>query len=276
MPTSKNQKRVKRALRTGGYVLALALALLAASGCGSDSGSQPAASTATVAAGAALSSQPSLSASDLSLDAGQTSVFLANASGVPAKVNFTLEGPWDLSDGPADAALTISMVSKNSAPGSEHFPDATVAARLSWNPARGPDEFNFETLGNDAWQSFGKSGGQGLVLYSLPADALEFPATVGSNWSSVYSRTGTGASVGVIESSKIVGYGKLTVPAGTFDAFLLQTRVAVDSGAPASTVTWDYIWFVPGVGRAAEIISQGDEQNPLFTSAYAVYRLKSY
>jgi len=252
--------------------------LLVLAGCNNDQSYLPPVEqgqATTIEAGASTQSQPILTAADLPLNTGTKLVFWANEPGVPAKVDFNLEGPWDLSTGPTSSTLQISFLPKETAPDYNLFPEADIVARLTWEPPRSGEEYIFQSLDAGSWRSYGKSDSRGATIYSMPTQALLFPAGVGKNWASAYTRNQHGINLEVLESCQIVGFNKLTVPAGTFDAFLLQVRVAAKSGEN-STINWDYIWIVPGLGRAAEIVSQAGEQDPLFNTAYAVYRLKSF
>jgi hypothetical protein len=252
--------------------------LLVLAGCNNDQSYLPQVEqgqTTTIEAGASTQSQPVLTAADLPFSTGTKLVFWANEPGVPAKVDFNLEGPWDFSTGPTFSTLQISFIPKDTAPNYNFFPEADIAARLSWEPPPSGDEYIFQSLDAASWRSYGKSDSQGATIYSMPSQALLFPAGVGKNWVSAYTRNQHGSNLEVLESCQIVSFNKLTVPAGTFDAFLIQVRVAAKSGEN-STINWDYIWIVPGLGRAAEIVSQAGEEDPLFNTAYAVYRLKSF
>lgn len=201
--------------------------------------------------------------------------FEANVPGTPAPVSFNLEGPWDFSSGPAGTTLTVDFTTTGSAAAASYFPGAGIVAHYSWASSSARDEYNFESLDNLSWKSYGVIGRGRLVRLSHPAEALIFPAKVGSNWVDSFTRNDNGLEEQIVEVNRVVAYNTLTVPAGTFKAFLLKTQVT-STTAGSSTTTFDYIWLAPGVGRAAEIISQPDEKNEVFDQAYAFYRLRSY
>ena len=79
----------------------------------------------------------------------------------------------------------------------------------------------------------------------------------------------------ITAENTLLAKNKLTLPVGTFNAWLLQTRVTAKTRG-TTTTTLDYTWFVPGIGRAAEIISMPNEHREVFNTAKAFYRLKSY
>ena len=228
-----------------------------------------------VKAGAAVGTGAVLNASDLPYEIGAKLVFAANSTRSPAKVDFDLEGPWDLTKGPDTLTLTMVPVDKPEAPYADQFPDATVVVRSSWEPALVEDKYIFEDLGSETWLSFGNSGADRLVVFSRPSHALIFPAAVGDQWVDNYQQTEDGRVTDIRAENRIVAYNSLEVPAGRFDAFLLQTRVTATSSND-SISTWDYVWLVPGVGRAAEIVSLPGEKDEVFGKAYSVYRLQAY
>lgn len=138
-------------------------------------------------------------------------------------------------------------------------------------------EYNFQDKSDNAWRSFGRLGPEErLRTYSTGVNVLKFPMGVGSTWTENYTQTEDGKSVDITAENTVLAEGRVRVPAGAFNnGILLQNKVTVTSGRQ-STVTWDYIWFVPGVGRVAEIISQPGEKKDVFHTARSFYRLQEY
>lgn len=137
------------------------------------------------------------------------------------------------------------------------------------------EEFNFESLDNSSWRSYGSTSAGRVAVNSEPPRALIFPAAVGTAWNNSFTRTENGEVTEIAEANRVVGHNSLTVPAGTFDAYLLETRVIATEGG-TSTMTLDYLWLVPGLGRAAEVISLPNDNSESLEQAYAFYRLRSY
>jgi hypothetical protein len=228
-----------------------------------------------LSAGAAIESGELLTADDLRTRPGSSLVFAANSTRSPVRVDFDLEGPWDLSRGPDTLTLTLEQVDTASAPGDEYFKGAGFAVRSSWDPPLIEEKYIFEKDTGRTLLVFGESGEARHTVYSQPSRALILPAAVGDQWLDSYQKTGDGETVTISAENRIVSYNTLEVPAGEFDAFLLQTRVTATNEDGDSTTTWDYVWLVPGVGRAAEIISMPGEKEEVFKNAWAVYRLLS-
>lgn len=138
-------------------------------------------------------------------------------------------------------------------------------------------EYNFQNKDDTGWRSFGRMGPkERLRSYSDGVNVLKFPMGVGSTWTENYTETEDGRTVDVTAENTVLAMGRVRVPAGAFNnGYLLQNKVTVTSG-DTSTVTWDYIWFVPGVGRVAEIVSQPGEKKDVFRTARSFYRLQEY
>lgn len=245
-------------------------------GCGESKHSAEQVEDATIKLAAAPDTADTMTAADLPLVIGSRLVFDSNSPGKPVDVSFTLEGPWDFSDGPDAMTLNMSMVDPEAAFSAEEFPDASVAVLSSWSPGSLGQEYNFQNKDDTAWRAFGKSAEKSrTVLYSTPSRALVFPVSVNRGWTESYNEIEDGKTVEITSENLVVARNTLTLPAGDFNAFLLQTRVSAKRSGITNT-TLDYTWFVPGIGRAAEIISEPNEKKETFKKARAFYRLKSY
>lgn len=265
-------------LRIAFACAAVLTAIFFLTGCGQESGNSGSQNEETVAVELAASvvAEDVITADELPTGAGTRLQYVANVPGVPAEVSFSLNGPWNFNSGPAASMFTIAIADKATAAAQDQFPDATIAALSAFTPDTGLAEYNFQSKDESAWLSYGRYRSDGsLRTYSTSVRALIFPAAVGSSWKETYSQTEAGITTDIIAENVIVSKNRLTVPAGTYEALLLQTRVTASS-AGQSVATWDYIWFVPGIGRAAEIISLPGEQNEVFDKASALYRLDSF
>lgn len=227
----------------------------------------------TVEAGAQVVG--SINADDLPLEPGMEYIFASNLPGREADVDFTLEGPWDFSDGPEQLTFTMSTVNIDNAPQSDYFNDASVAVYSVWPAPINDSKYSFQSLDEDSWQVYGNSGETGLELLNGPSRAMVFPASVGDTWVDNYQQVEAGRTVNIRAENRIISFNTLDVPAGTFDAYLLQIKVNSTSNN-MSELTWDYVWLAPGIGRAAEIISLPGETEEIFDRAYAFYRLEQY
>ncbi|MHB8792372.1 MAG: hypothetical protein ACYC6O_03425 [Thermoleophilia bacterium] len=216
-------------------------------------------------------------AADLPVEAGRELVFSANTPGTSTQVIFDIEGPWSFMNGARQSTLTVSTQPAESGFSAKSFPEAQIVTRSSWSPSPNLVEYNFQRRDDHSWTAYGRSDEDGrIVTYTNPSEAMIFPISVGDSWVDRYTEVVDGHSTDVIAENKIVARNQLTVPAGSFDAFLLQTRVTAKPRGRQTTTVWDYTWFVPGIGRAAEIISLPDEKLETFDTASAFYRLESY
>lgn len=232
---------------------------------------------AEVAGAAVDGSTDAFTAADLPIEAGRELEFAANRPGATTQVVFDLEGPWKFVHGSEQATLTVSMEPRDSGFSSESFTDAQVVTRSSWSPAPDLVEDNFQSKDDNAWTAYGRTDEDGrIVSFTNASRAMVFPMSVGDSWVDSYTEVENGRSTDVTAENTVVAKNRLTVPAGSFDAFLLQTRVTAKPRSRPVTTTWDYTWFVPGIGRAAEIISLPDEKREIFGTASAFYLLKSY
>ncbi len=255
-------------------VLAVLAAIVYVVRAGGESGETAAEETTTLAE-AGAPPMPALAAGDLGLEPGAVSVFYSNSTSTPVNVDFALDGPWDFTHGPKQFKLTLSVVEADSAPQAEYFPDADVAVRASWEPPLIEEKYIFQQVAADAWLAYGSAGLQRVTAFTTPSTAMPLPAAVGDEWDDDYQVEENGNVVDVHAHNRLVAFNTLSVPAGDFDAFLLQIRVTSTNGQ-SSTTSWDYVWLVPGIGRAAEIVSETGEKDELFDRAYAFYRLEKH
>ncbi len=273
------------------FIAALAIAGLIA-GCGNSSSDLTPAQSLTSDSGAGASTvmqgasatvtDASYSSADLPLADGTLLQYASNRAGAAVQVYFDLEGPWKFTSGPQETTLKVATARIDTAPQQQEFPNASVSTYSYWASASSSirsasgSEYLFQGKDDSAWTIYGRVTADGrAITYSNPSKALAFPLTAGESWTDSYTETDDNGKTDVIAENTVLARNRLTVPAGSFDAWLLQTKIS--SKTRGETITSiDYSWFVPGIGRAAEIISLPGERNPNFSSARAFYRLKSY
>lgn len=75
-----------------------------------------------------------------------------------------------------------------------------------------------------------------------------FPLTVGSEWNSRFTRTQPNFSFSGSLKVKVIGFEKVTTPAGTFDSWVLEYASISDRGAFAQ----ERYWYAPAVKRVVQ------------------------
>jgi hypothetical protein len=89
--------------------------------------------------------------------------------------------------------------------------------------------------------------------YAPPLQVLAFPLEVGKTWSQrTFSRDpDTGQQFTVRLDGRVVGWEKIKVPAGTFDAVLIRRTIYIGDGDYMYTDTQfiESDWYAPSVGR---------------------------
>jgi hypothetical protein len=99
-------------------------------------------------------------------------------------------------------------------------------------------EWNVFDNGNQAWDPF------------FPEH--KFPLSVGKTWSQVYKGSTTeGKSLSSFMKAKIVAFSKVTVPAGTFDAYRIEQDHETRNTSEDANVSKHHIviWYAPIVKR---------------------------
>jgi hypothetical protein len=92
--------------------------------------------------------------------------------------------------------------------------------------------------------------------YSPPYEALAFPLAAGKKWKSrsVATDPADGRSFPVTISASVVGWERIRVPAGEFDALKVQRYVFLDywrSKVRGQSVIQEAEWYVPALGKIA-------------------------
>jgi hypothetical protein len=98
---------------------------------------------------------------------------------------------------------------------------------------------------------------------------------VGDSWQDNYTEADNDTRLDVSTTNTVLSFSEITLPAGTYDAFLVQSLVVADSADGTATTTV-YTWFTPDIGRVAEIVSMTDETEEVFDTAAAFYRLNDF
>jgi len=89
-----------------------------------------------------------------------------------------------------------------------------------------------------------------------PSDGrLKFPLAVGKQWSSTYVARAGSWTAKCDRTSSVVAVERVKVPAGEFDAFRIEQRVAwAGMGASrGSGLTLEHDWYAPTVGRIVKV-----------------------
>ena len=92
----------------------------------------------------------------------------------------------------------------------------------------------------------------GDIKYDPYYPEFKLPLTVGMTWKDKYSTSGTdGASYSGYVTAKVASLEKVTVPAGTFDAYRIEREVESRSENANSIVTKSQIttWYAPAARR---------------------------
>ena len=136
----------------------------------------------------------------------------------------------------------------------------------------------------------------GSLVYDSPQLMYKFPLQLGQSWTreAHYTKTVT-VTVGIpVDVNLIVtdlsyveadAYGKMTIPAGTFDCvrlkthrtFTLTAKIAV-TGTEVASISESFIlydWFTADIGSILQIVSHSGETNENFTDASLVVILDS-
>jgi hypothetical protein len=205
-------------------------------------------------------------------------------------VYFDLKGPWYLWM-TTPFKIREEIIGIHEAPDAAEFPQATYAVRDLVICSGGHRYISTSYMSNDAgaktWLMWGEvdefiiPGDEQVTKYVAkvvsPADkktpspyvVMRFPMSVGtsSNIESVYipglGMTDTG-------TLNVVAEGKVTVPAGTFDALLVQRTVNLSqSGVNAKRI--EYLWMVKDIGPVAMAKSLPNVIGPTFDEATGYY-----
>jgi hypothetical protein len=82
-----------------------------------------------------------------------------------------------------------------------------------------------------------------LIEYQPHDGRLQFPLTVGKAWATEFTERAGVREAPIISRARVTEYTSVTVPAGTFEAFKVETTFAPKRGDPV----WRTEWFAPAV-----------------------------
>lgn len=98
--------------------------------------------------------------------------------------------------------------------------------------------------------------------FQPPFPSYDYPLTPGKSWYTVVNATDpvTGRTYGVHTQGKVVGWERVRVPAGEFDALRIQRYVfAGNADARRSQESiMETDWYVPALGRAARMSASSE------------------
>jgi len=211
--------------------------------------------------------------------------------GIPVTVG-TTGGPqiWTFSEAmfPVGETQTATIVDPTTTPYTSTFPTADHAWNFFWQSGGASfSEYSYFQITSAAWLSLGYAGtfgGFSILEDNVPDDlVLEFPATLGTSWSSNYTVTtipfpGSTQFDSTSRSSMIDAWGTVQLPTGSFDCL----RIRDDEISyynfyiggilqNSDTITYyTYSWITEQEGWLVEVVSLEDEPNPNFSLAEGV------
>lgn len=219
---------------------------------------------------------PIFTADDLPVATGTRHEFSVNTPGTETPVEFDLEGPWDFDIGVTAATMTTEYIDIDDGPLDDELPEATLVSRYEWENSVAPTEYIYQSLETTSWNIFGRADDDGLTLeLANNAHALLLPLSVGYSWQDNYIELDDEIEREIVTTNTVLSFNEISVPAGSYDAFLVQTTVNAGDSGDATSVTV-YTWFAPGIGRVAEIVSLADETEAVFDTAESFYRLADF
>jgi hypothetical protein len=108
--------------------------------------------------------------------------------------------------------------------------------------------------------------------YSPPYEAFEFPLVAGKTWRSRSSATdpADGRSFPVRISGTVLGWERIRVPAGEFDALKVRRHVFLDywqSKVKGQCIIEENEWYAPALGKVAKRETTSRYLNGIYTHA---------
>lgn len=204
-------------------------------------------------------------------------------------VYFDLKGPWYFSM-TTPFKYVEEVIGIHEAPDAFEFPQATYAVRYLIIGSGGYRIWGTAYRSNDStekkWLEWGMTvenfeagkerSTKEIIRYRSPGDTrmavpqtvISFPLSVGVTGSiDAYYAEGAGFNqVSGSGSFEVVAEGKITVPAGTYDALLLKgSMTSAPEGRHFTQI--EYAWFVQDMGVVANASSLPNELGPLFETA---------
>ncbi|MDD5666355.1 MAG: hypothetical protein PHS26_03500 [Actinomycetota bacterium] len=204
-------------------------------------------------------------------------------------VYFDLKGPWYFSM-TTPFKYVEEVIGIHEAPEAAEFPQATYAVRYLIIGSGGNRVWGTVYRSCDAaekkWLEWGMtmeyfpSGKERAVKetihYRSPSDRkmavpqviMTFPLSVGTT-GSIDAYYAAGGGINEVSGSgtfEVIAEGKITVPAGTFDALLIKGSITSPPSGKRFT-QMEYAWFVKDLGVVADASSLANESDPLFETA---------
>ena len=211
--------------------------------------------------------------------------------GIPVTLG-TTGGPqtWTFSEGmfPVGDIQTATVVDPTTTPYTSTFPTADHAWQTVWQSG-GIQFINYSylQLTSVAFLSLGYASTDGsftILEDNVPDDLiLEFPATLGTSWTSNYTVTttpfpGSTQFDSTSRSTMIDAWGTVQLPTGSFNCLRVrddeisyyQFYVGGMLISSDTITSYTYSWITEQEGWLAEVISLEDEPNPNFSLAEGV------
>lgn len=245
-------------------VLAISVALAASvSACSSP----PAPATGGGTSGASSeASAPTLTKSTLPTEVGAkwTSV---RSDGTDVPIDFTVTGPWTLTEGAGWSEYPSEIVDTASVPGIEKFEDVTFVVKSS---ATDGADYYYPRRVTEEWV-------QGLGLITVQGDTVTSEPSEVSNYWPLNLEVGKEYQVSDTEQFKMVAtvlsVNSATVPAGTIEnTYLVRFRSTLASGGKPLD---SYYLLAPDAGLVAWVSQLTGSEEAGFTAAKQITLLKS-
>jgi hypothetical protein len=211
--------------------------------------------------------------------------------GLPVNLGST-GGPqtWTFSQAlfPVGEVVTATIVDPTTTPYTATFPNADHVWQVVGMSGGVPmNSYSYLQLTSMAWLSLGYAatfGTSSILEDNVPDDLiLEFPATLGTSWTSNYTVTttpfpGTTQFDSTSRSSTIDAWGTVQLPIDSFDCLRIRDDeisyynfyVGGVLQSSDTIISYTYTWITEQEGLLAEVQSLEDEPNPNFTLAEEV------
>ena len=210
-------------------------------------------------------------------------------------VYFDLAGPWYFNM-TTPFKYIEEVIGIHEAVDAASFPQATYAVRYLVIGSGGERVWGTSYRSNDPtqqkWLEWGltveyfpsgeETSSKEIVHYRssidkkmpTPATITTFPLSVGTTGSvdAVYVEGGGTNALSGAGSYEVIAEGKITLPAGTFDALLLKGGLTTSPDGEHFTQL-EYAWFVQNIGLVASADSLPNELGPTFEEATDIHVL---
>jgi hypothetical protein len=199
----------------------------------------------------------------------------------PVPVAFSLEGPWDFSQGPTDGEVVYNYIAPKDSPQATDFPEANTSRKTDI-PTQATTYFykrDAQTLQMNGLAIKTLLSEVSLILkFNTPRLLYKYPFKVGDQWQSSCPLTESGliSGNGNFQSGvKVISRNAITVPQGSYKTcYLIQEKYNWTLSDGTNQAKINYSWLVPGVGPVAYVESVNGDQSEQLGQAASFWRLK--